>query len=375
MKRVLIFSLAYYPQVGGAEVALKALTDRIPDIEWHMLTLQFGGSPPEEKVGNVVVHRLGKNSSYLSKILFIPRAALAARALHTRLRFDAQWAMMTYMLLPIVCANLRAPYVVSLQDGDPFLRVFARPHILPFLPLLRRGFRHATAITALSTYLARWAIRMGYRREVVIVPNGAAVTHFASATPFEIEKREGEFWLVTSSRLVVKNAIDDVIRAMVFLPPSVHFLILGVGPEEKKLRVLVERFALSSRVHFQGFVSHNELPGYLKACDAFIRPSRTEGFGASFPEAMAAGLPVVATQEGGIADFLFDEKRNPDKPPTGFAVDRDSPEQIANAVKEIMTNPVKVERIHENAFRLVSEKYDWDTIAKQMQSVFNSILH
>jgi glycosyltransferase involved in cell wall biosynthesis len=175
---------------------------------------------------------------------------------------------------------------------------------------------------------------------------------------------------MTSSRLVTKNAIDDVIRALVLLPPSVHFLILGTGVEEKRLRALAARFSLENRVHFEGFVAHDKLPGHLKACDAFIRPSRTEGFGASFAEAMAAGLPVIATQEGGIADFLFDEVRNPDKPPTGFAVDRDSPEQIATAVKEVMTNPIKVERIRENAFRLVSEKYDWDTIAKQMRSVF-----
>ena len=53
---------------------------------------------------------------------------------------------------------------------------------------------------------------------------------------------------------------------------------------------------------------------------------------------MAAGLPVIATQEGGIADFLFDAVRNPDKETTGWAVDKDSPEQIAEAVREIVAS-------------------------------------
>ncbi len=72
MKRILIFSLAYYPHVGGAEVALKEITDRISDIEFHMITLNFGGEPREEKIGNIFVHRVGNSASYLSKILFAP---------------------------------------------------------------------------------------------------------------------------------------------------------------------------------------------------------------------------------------------------------------------------------------------------------------
>ena len=116
-----------------------------------------------------------------------------------------------------------------------------------------------------------------------------------------------------------------------------------------------------------GHIGHEEMPKYLKACDIFIRPSRSEGMGNSFIEAMAAGLPVIATQEGGIADFLFDEKRNPDKPITGFAVDTDSPEQIAAQVKHVMDHPEKVRAVIATARAMVMEKYDWDLIARDMR--------
>ena len=97
--------------------------------------------------------------------------------------------------------------------------------------------------------------------------------------------------------------------------------------------------------------------------------------GNSFVEAMAAGLPVIATQEGGIADFLFDEKRNLDKPITGWAVDKDSPEQIAAQVKHVMEHPEKVRAVIATACAMVMEKYDWDIIAKDMRErVFMPLL-
>jgi len=166
---------------------------------------------------------------------------------------------------------------------------------------------------------------------------------------------------------VHKNAVDDVLRALPLVPENVHFIILGVGPDEAMLKKLAADLKVERRVQFVGHIGHEELPKYLQACDIFTRPSRSEGFGASFAEAMAAGLPVITTQEGGIADFLFDEKRNPEKPITGWAVDKDSPKEIAAAIQDIMANPEKVRAVVATAKQMVVEKYDWDIIAKQMR--------
>jgi phosphatidylinositol alpha-1,6-mannosyltransferase len=94
----------------------------------------------------------------------------------------------------------------------------------------------------------------------------------------------------------------------------------------------------------------------------------------SFVEAMAAEVPVIGTQEGGIADFLFDEERNPDRETTGWAVDKDSPEQIAQAVIAILKNPEKAARVTAAAKKLVFEKYDWDLIAGNMKALFVRLL-
>ena len=290
------------------------------------------------------MHRVGNGASYVSKILFVLRAALCAARLHKERHFDVFWAMMSYMLFPIVLLRwfgTRVPYLLTLQEGDPFSHAFNRWFILPFRPILSIGFKHASAVQAISIYLAEWARRLGYCGEVTVIPNGVDSAHFGSVQHLILNTTA----LVTVSRLVHKNAIDDVIRALKFLPDSVRFRIYGTGSEEKKLKNLANELGIGSRVEFMGHIDHSKLPNALSECDIFIRPSRSEGMGNSFIEAMAAELPVIATQEGGIADFLFDAKRNPDKGTTGWAVDKNSPEQIANAVKDILAHPGQVARV------------------------------
>ncbi|HVV39376.1 MAG TPA: glycosyltransferase [Candidatus Paceibacterota bacterium] len=398
MKRVLIFSLAYYPKfVGGDSVAIREITDRTnPDeLEFHMVTLRFDSTLPKvERVGNVLVHRIGftrvnPNSADLKKFplhynkyLFQFTAAFKAASLHHRYKYDGIWAVMAHSAgVPAAIFKLfhsNVPYLLTLQEGDP-------PHYIervmrPVWPLFKRAFTSADMVQAISVFLSDWARRMGYKGPLEIIPNGVDIRRFTGPQErFEVRKalniRENETILITSSRLVRKNAVDDVIRAMALLPATVHFLVLGVGPDEAKLKQLAHDLGVAPRVKFLGHISHDKLPAYLQASTIFIRPSRSEGFGNSFVEAMAADLPVIATQEGGIADFLFDRKRNPDMPTTGWAVDKDSPEQIAAAAEDILSNPEQVKKVISTAHKLAVEKYDWEIVARAMrQRVFNLLL-
>ncbi len=386
MKKILIFSLAYYPRhVSGAEIAIKEITDRIDDIEFHMVTLRFSSSDArEEKVGNVQVYRVG-SSSYFSKIFFPIAAGIKARALHRSLKFNALWAMMTYMLLPVVTAKglgVRVPHILTLQDGDPYEKVFGRLRILPFLPFLDYGFRTAAFVQTISTYLQKWPARRGYRGEVVLVPNGASEESALQYPQAEIDalkhalgKKDDRVLLLSIGRLVHQKAIDMVIRAVALLPEKVHLVIVGEGADRKALSVLAQELGVAQRIKFAGQVSREETAKYRHTCDIFVFPSRSEGQGISLLSSMAAGLPVIATQEGGIADFLFDAKRNPDKPTTGWAVDKDSPEQIAGAVKEILSNPEATKRVTETAQKLMLEKYNWNSIANDMrEKVFGRVI-
>jgi glycosyltransferase involved in cell wall biosynthesis len=223
---------------------------------------------------------------------------------------------------------------------------------------------------------------MGFTKEAKVIPNAVDTARFAQTfSPDDIAgmkeklgKKDGDVFLVTTSRLVHKNAVDDVLRALPLLSENVSFLIYGIGPDDAKLRALAKELGVEERARFMGQIGHAEMPLMLAACDIFIRPSRSEGMGNSFIEAMAAGLPVIATQEGGIADFLFDATRNPEKPATGWAVDADAPEQIAEAVKDILAHPDKVAETTATARQVALQKYDWNLIADDMKALFFTLL-
>lgn len=353
MKKILIFSLAYYPHVGGAEVAIKEITERITDIEFHMITMRFSPQDaPHERVGRVSVHRVGKGYGYLSKMLFIPRAAFAARRLHRRERFNGAWAMMSYMLLPIVFANLKIPYALTLQEGDSEAHMFSRLRILPFLPWINSGFRKAKVVQAISTYLGGWAYARGFEGPLEIIPNGVDVKKFSG----EKIKHEGTLLLHTG-RLVHKNALDVVLRVLPLLP-DIRLRLVGDGVEKSALEDLANTLGVRNRVDFLPYVDHNSMQVFLRDADIFIRPSRSEGMGNSFVEAFAAGLPVIATQEGGLRDFIT--------PEVAWVVEKERHDQIALQIKAILSNPAHTAQVVERAKQL-AQKYDWSLVATAMR--------
>ena len=95
--------------------------------------------------------------------------------------------------------------------------------------------------------------------------------------------------------------------------------------------------------------------------------------GNSFIEAMAAHIPVIATQEGGIKDFLFDRDKNPDKPSTGFAVNVDSPEDIAAQIQFITSHSGEAGKTIAQAYDMVKARYEWDEISRKMKEIFLQI--
>lgn len=390
MKKILIFSLAYYPRfVSGAEAAVREITDCISssDIEFHMVTLRFdAGDARRERIGNVHVHRVGVGPSYLSKILFIPLALWKGWRVCRTEKIDALWVMMTYMLFPIALLRLcgmRVPYALTLQDGDPYDKVFGRLFIKPFIPFIDYGFRHASIVQTISHYLGEWPQKRGYKGVVEVIYNGSDTNdladHFSdeevAACKKELGKKEGEIFLVNTARLEHQKAYDVVIRALAQLPNHISLLIVGSGTEEAMLRDLVRSLGLDARVKFTGYIDRERVTLYRKASDIFIGPSRSEGLGNAFLSAMASRIPVIATREGGLAEFMFDGASTPGPSKTGWVVRKDSVEDIVRAVEDIVAHPEVVREVTARARVMVEEKFNWEHIARDMrEKVFAKVL-
>ncbi len=393
-KRVLIFSFVYYPRfIGGAEVAIKEITDRIDkdDFEFHLIALRLDKSlAKEEKIGNVIVHRVGwtgtsKDSAdslplflHLTKFVYPLLAACKASQLHREKTFNGIWAMMAnysgFGALIFKLFHMDVPFILSLQEGDPIDYIKRKVRFV--YPLFRMIFTSAQKIQTISNYLADFAKDMGATAPIEVIPNGVDTAHFAneysenelSSLKKDLNKASDDVFLITTSRLVVKNAVGDVIEALEFLPKQVKFLVLGVGYQLEDLRKLAAEKGVSDRVHFLGYVSHKDMPKYLKVSDIFIRPSLSEGFGNSFIEAMAAGIPVIATPVGGIVDFLKHKE-------TGLLCEVRSPEDIARKVEMYMYDKNLRSEIVDNALTMVKEKYDWSLVARGMEEKVFAIMN
>jgi glycosyltransferase involved in cell wall biosynthesis len=399
-KKVLIFSLNYYPKyVGGAEVAIKEIVERLDKnkYEFHMLTLRFDSDlPKNEIIHGIHVHRIGftkKGASlsemrkfplYFNKYFFQIFGGLYGFYLHKKNKYDAAWSMMpTATGVPMGILKLltfgKLKTIVTFQEGDPI------PHMIKFVlpgwPLFVYSIRSANIIQAISTFLLNWSRDLGYKGCGVVIPNGVDVQKFTRIfSELELEnvkktlgKNANEIWLITTSRLVHKNGVDDCIKALKKLKDKnkkYFFAILGIGSEEEKYKDLAKDLEVEDQVKFVGEVKHPELATYLKVCDIFIRPSRSEGMGNSFVEAMSMKMPVIATREGGLSDFIFDCE-------TAFVCSKDNPESIVGAIDKIseFQKTAQVEKVLDHAYEMVLEKYNWEHIAKEMESqVFSKVI-
>jgi len=379
-RRILVFSLAYYPMVGGAEVALREIIKRNQQLDFTLLTAKMRSDfQSEETQGNVKIIRVGRGNK-LDKYLFAFRAASLAHKLHRQEKFDLVWAMMAnYAGLGALLFRLRhkIPYLLTLQSGDSDLFMLARTWF--WMPFYRLIYKKADHIQAISNSLERRARKHGYRGTVSIVPNGVDlplfVNNFTAEQVAEQKKELGiqddEVVIITTSRLALKNAIGDLIKAINNLNfkfgITSRLLILGDGPERNKLEQLAQTQGIADKVDFLGFVDQQEFPKYFAVSDIFCRPSLSEGLGNSFLEAMAFGLPIIGTPVGGIVDFLKDGE-------TGLFCRPGKPYTIAQGVEKYDKDRELYSRVSQQARELAHNRYDWDKIGQAMGEIFNQLL-
>ena len=377
-KNILIFSTAYVPFVGGAEVAMKEITDRIDEYNFVMVTAKMDKKlPKKEQIGNIIVYRIGVGIPMVDKLYLALFGHIKGIALHKKHNFSCVWSLMASY-----CGfsarkfkkKTNVPFLLTLQEGDPI------DYILHKVRFVKKQFKEifllADGLQAISTYLFDWGKDMGFVGAVAeVVPNGVDVARFTKKYTDEelvaVRKSFGfsddVFLLVTASRLVIKNDVESVIKALPLLAKDVCFVICGTGDLDERLAGLAKELGVFDRVTFLGNQSHEELPKILHASDAFVRPSITEGLGNAFLEAMAVGLPTIGTRVGGIPDFLEDGK-------TGFFCEVQNPQSIADTIVRIQhLSAEEKKHIHNNAMEVIAERYNWEYISGRMKHIFTSL--
>jgi glycosyltransferase involved in cell wall biosynthesis len=369
MKRVLVFTLAYFPFVGGAEIALREVMSRLKDkYEFQVVTARMKMLPSTEVIDGISVHRLGFGIKWLDKLLFLPCAVLYC-LFH---KADVVFGLLENQsaLAARAAAKLQgARCVINLQSGDTEEWMKKKLGLFNFLYNWVYGKKPQYVV--LSRYLKERAMEHGVPADhIKIIPNGVDTKLF-TRKGVNVKKVRQEWSagkrkvIITASRLTLKNGVDDLIRAFSFVRNSMPsiLVICGAGEDEEKLRALARDLNVSDDVRFMGLVPYNELPKYVASADVFVRPSLSEGFGNSFVEALSCGVPIIGTPVGGIPDFLVDRK-------TGLFCKVRNPEDLADKIELLLKNKKLASAIVKNGQKMVKQRYEWSSVAGQFDEVF-----
>jgi 1,4-alpha-glucan branching enzyme len=167
-------------------------------------------------------------------------------------------------------------------------------------------------------------------------------------------------------RLVPEKGVQILLESvprLVKRVSGVHLLVAGRGPYEEHLRSLSERLGVNDRVSFIGFVNDEELSGILEQSRVAAFPSIYEPFGIVVLEAMAAGVPVVVSDTGGLQDIV-EHGVDGYKTPPGRA------DMLAYYLAELLVNPVLATDFCHQAWRKVQTVYNWHYIAAATRRVY-----
>jgi glycosyltransferase involved in cell wall biosynthesis len=173
------------------------------------------------------------------------------------------------------------------------------------------------------------------------------------------------------NRLAPQKDNDSLVKAMVPLKQLLKgrpfaLLLVGDGPDRKKLERLGTLLGVSEQLRFLGF--RQDIPKILSALDIFVSPSLWEGLSISLLEAMAAAKPIVATSILPNAELIQHEV-------TGLLVPPKSPEQIAKAIVRFVEEPDLARRCAITARQRVLEHYTIDRMFQEMWDLYISLLH
>jgi glycosyltransferase involved in cell wall biosynthesis len=208
-----------------------------------------------------------------------------------------------------------------------------------------------------------------------VMHNGVDTTFFHPMNREESRDKLGlpknKTVILTIRRLVYKNGLDTFIESASLLTrdyPHLLFIVIGKGPNRKLIEKRVRELDIDDNVRLTGFVPEKLLPLYYNAADYFVIPSSSgEGLPLVLLEAMACGLPVIATTVGGTPEIVKDMKN-------GVLVPPRNPKALAETISKFLSNKELGLAIGEEARNTVEDRFTWEENVRQLQNVYDEFL-
>lgn len=321
-------------------------------------------------LGQGIMHN---DKSLLSKVQIITFVAceLFMFLLHLgRNKYDfvhAHWILPQGLIAYFAKLIFGTQYMISVHGSDIFaLRKFS------FLKKIALDNAAIVTVNSQATYKAVQKISSSV--PLVLIPMGIDLQLFHPHKTSNSKERKRN--IVAVGRLIIWKGYDYLIRALPLIvthKKNIHVFIVGSGPEKENLVRSAKKNHVLDCVTFLGNLPQMEVASLFSRSDLFVSPAITntltgerEGQGLAVLEAMASGLPVIASRSGGI-QYLIDDGKN------GLLVAEKDPEVLAKTIVELLDNEKRSELLKTNGLQYVKKHFSWDIIAEKFDKVFVTI--
>ena len=371
-KKIIILTQHYFPDIGGittwcheiAKQFVKAGEDIV------LITKSYDGFSGQEGVVNmendIPVIRLN-HQNWINKRNKKIYSAIKQYISDDSIFLCANWKMAFPCYLHNIfgkCSYYTAVHGLDAMESRKINRL-----------LQVKTFKKSSGIIAVSNYTAGLLNDINLKTNIKVINNGVDINKFSQeARKPEIEKKYGfrdGTRVLSLGRLIPRKGFDTTIKALALLMnKNIHYYIAGKGPYEKRLRALADEYKVSDRVHFLGFIPDEEIVSLYNCADIFSMPCRqlpgdVEGFGITYIEAAACGVPSIAGRNSGAEDAVLQEK-------TGLLVNPDNVEDTAKALEALINDEAKRHEMGRNARQRVVKELAWDKVALDILNYIKS---
>lgn len=232
--------------------------------------------------------------------------------------------------------------------------------------LLQKGketYKHADKVIAVSNGL-KSVLSNEFDINAKYIPNIVDTDIFQLTN---LKKNRDSFNFISVGGLINRKGMDLTIKAFnkAFADKeNIKLTIIGGGPEHKNLQKLIEKLNLEGRIKLTGRIERTEIAKHFKQSDCFVLASKGETFGVVFIEAMASGLPVVATRCGGPEHFIKKEQ--------GLLIEKDNLDQLSVAMKKMYNNSNDYDS--KKISQMTVEQFSPESVAEQITDVYKDVI-
>jgi glycosyltransferase involved in cell wall biosynthesis len=269
------------------------------------------------------------------------------------------------------------PFILT--QHNTFINYQSWLNMLEYLNDLAIGkavLKIADRIIVVSKKTREYIFKLGAdKSKTSVIYNGVDINYFKpvnrGASREKLGLPKNRKIILSVRRLVYKNGLDTLIESVPSVAryhPDTLFVFVGKGPSRKLIEDRIKELGIQDNIRLAGFVPDELLPTYYGAADYFVLPSASgEGLPLVLLEAMACGLPVLATKVGGTPEIVKHMK-------TGVLVPPRNPEAIAKAMSKLLSKKELGLAVGEEARRDIEDRFSWESNLRQLECIYGEFL-